>query len=87
MLKTLLYGTKSNNLQSQAVRLLNAKKPIPSSVSPSEERERFTMGTLSHILSHTVPGYQPIPDWPEQAPHKVSGKNPREPVITIDNFL
>jgi len=41
-----------------------ADKPIPLVKSPSDERSRFTIGTLSHLVGHQANGYEPLPDHP-----------------------
>mmetsp|Transcript_27495 Transcript_27495/g.38256 ORF Transcript_27495/g.38256 Transcript_27495/m.38256 type:complete len:840 (+) Transcript_27495:106-2625(+) len=49
--------------------LILTKKPAPSAERPSAQRgERYSLSTLSHMMNHTVSGYQAIPDWPEEAP-------------------
>lgn len=37
------------------------------SVSPLAERERYTLGSLSHLLSHPARGYVPLPEFPTVA--------------------
>ena len=41
------------------------------------ERGEFTINTLSHAVGHTVTGYEPIPDFPEDVPDS----SIREPVV------
>jgi hypothetical protein len=49
-------------------KLIHPAKPVPTDINPSEGRLRFTLGTLSLVLNHTVAGYLPLPDFPDQAP-------------------
>jgi len=51
-----------------AKNLFISKKPLPSHITLSEDRQRFLIGTLSHLVNHFVVGYQPLPDWPETPP-------------------
>ena len=34
----------------------------------STGRDRYTLGSLSHILDQEVPGYKDLPEFPEEAP-------------------
>eukprot|EP00698_Gefionella_okellyi_P003107 TRINITY_DN12904_c0_g1_i1.p1 TRINITY_DN12904_c0_g1~~TRINITY_DN12904_c0_g1_i1.p1 ORF type:complete len:1021 (-),score=279.54 TRINITY_DN12904_c0_g1_i1:233-2959(-) len=40
------------------------EKPIPIYRSPSDDRSRFTISTLSHIVAHAASGYTALPDHP-----------------------
>lgn len=48
--------------------LLLAPKPVPQAPSPSENRERFTIGSASLLVASDgvlggLKGYEPLPDW------------------------
>ena len=44
--------------------LLVRKKP-PVLAAPAPDRSAWTMGSLSHLMCHRAPGYEPLPDWAE----------------------
>eukprot|EP01100_Stratorugosa_tubuloviscum_P010514 TRINITY_DN4521_c0_g1_i1.p1 TRINITY_DN4521_c0_g1~~TRINITY_DN4521_c0_g1_i1.p1 ORF type:complete len:802 (+),score=369.51 TRINITY_DN4521_c0_g1_i1:128-2533(+) len=66
-LKQILLTTKTPNLRQNAKALFIGSKPIPVSAGPSEDRNRISLGTLSHIVKHTTLGYIPIPDFPVES--------------------
>jgi len=68
VLRTVMSTESSGPVQSRAEMLVKGKKPMPQHVNPNEGRQRFGIGSMSHILNHTVNGYDPIPDFPESAP-------------------
>lgn len=45
-----------------------SKKPAPSIQSQFSDRERFQLGTLSHLLNQKCPNYTDLPDFPIEAP-------------------
>lgn len=47
---------------------LLSEKPIPALVLPYAERNNYTLGSLSHVVSQPVRGYENLPDFPEEAP-------------------
>jgi AP-3 complex subunit beta len=61
IIKKLLVS--SGILAANAKKLVFVEKPVPTDVGPSEGRQRFALGTLSHLLNQTVSGYHPLPDW------------------------
>ena len=66
ILKKVLFA--NGNLTTNASKLLLAKKPIPQHISQSEGRQSYLIGSLSHLLGHSVFGYHPLEDFPEDAP-------------------
>jgi len=54
---------KCNTLMSYAKDLIVTKKPAPKMAAIPSADIRFSLGSLSHVLHHTVPGYLSIPDW------------------------
>jgi len=54
-------------LHEHAKQLLIHQKPAPT-ISGLSERQRFMLGSLSHIVNHSALGYQVLPDFPEVAP-------------------
>eukprot|EP00163_Fabomonas_tropica_P004369 TRINITY_DN1384_c0_g2_i1.p1 TRINITY_DN1384_c0_g2~~TRINITY_DN1384_c0_g2_i1.p1 ORF type:complete len:1061 (+),score=365.46 TRINITY_DN1384_c0_g2_i1:571-3753(+) len=43
-------------------------KPAPVLGNPSADRQRFALGSLSHLVNHSVEFYDPIPDWTTEKP-------------------
>lgn len=59
----------SHNLLNQHLKqILLTDKEVPVVESPSAGRERFTVGSLSLLLNRELPGYEPLPDYPEEQP-------------------
>eukprot|EP00026_Physarum_polycephalum_P001606 Phypoly_transcript_01608.p1 GENE.Phypoly_transcript_01608~~Phypoly_transcript_01608.p1 ORF type:complete len:1062 (+),score=136.00 Phypoly_transcript_01608:71-3256(+) len=67
---------KVPSLHSHARELFVNQKPAPSIASASD-RQRFMLGSLSHIVQHSTLGYQALPDFPTQAPDP-SVRSPNE---------
>uniref|UniRef100_UPI00358E8B27 AP-3 complex subunit beta-2 n=1 Tax=Myxine glutinosa TaxID=7769 RepID=UPI00358E8B27 len=61
-------GEHSNTLSKYAKKIFLAHKPAPIPESQFKDRDQYQLGSLSHLLNMKVPGYQELPDWPEQAP-------------------
>eukprot|EP00003_Mantamonas_plastica_P001269 TRINITY_DN1091_c0_g1_i3.p1 TRINITY_DN1091_c0_g1~~TRINITY_DN1091_c0_g1_i3.p1 ORF type:complete len:1160 (-),score=485.32 TRINITY_DN1091_c0_g1_i3:900-4343(-) len=78
----LLGGTGSSGsegvglLTQSAAKLFLTEKPTPVLESPTKDRSRFMLNTLTHTVGHTVDGYEPIPDFPEEPP--VTNRNEPE---------
>ena len=53
-------------LKSRATELFTGSKPSPDSSHVGDERHRFAMGSLSHVVRHATFGYVPLPDWAER---------------------
>lgn len=49
-------------------KLFASKKPAPLIGCEEEAKRRFTLGTLSDIVHHSVPGYAPLPHWRTDKP-------------------
>lgn len=49
-------------------KLFASKKPAPLIGCEEETKRRFTLGTLSDIVRHSVPGYAPLPHWRTEKP-------------------
>jgi len=54
---------KCTTLQASAKDLIITKKPAPKMAPIPSADTRFSLGSLSHVLHHTVTGYLAIPDW------------------------
>jgi AP-3 complex subunit beta len=68
VMRTILLSTDAPKLSARAKELFMSKKPTPQNRSPSEERLRWALGSLSALVKHTAFGYQELPDFPEVAP-------------------
>ncbi|KAN0027233.1 hypothetical protein ACTFIU_009923 [Dictyostelium citrinum] len=69
MLKHFYFNTENTQtISSNIKQIVINQKPIPTETSISEDRQRFTLGSLSHIVNHTALGYTALPDFPEVAP-------------------
>ncbi|GAM24904.1 hypothetical protein SAMD00019534_080790 [Acytostelium subglobosum LB1] len=69
MMRLLLINSeKTPNITQHAKNIFINTKPMPTEVSVSEDRQRFILGSLSHIVNHTAQGYQALPDFPEEVP-------------------
>jgi len=55
----------ANTLKLRSKDLLVTKKLVPTFQSPQQDRSRFTLGSLSHLVNSTVYGYSPLPEYPE----------------------
>uniref|UniRef100_M4BK39 AP-3 complex subunit beta n=1 Tax=Hyaloperonospora arabidopsidis (strain Emoy2) TaxID=559515 RepID=M4BK39_HYAAE len=44
-------------------KLFASKKPAPLIGYDDDSKSRFTLGTLSSVVRHSVPGYHPLPNW------------------------
>lgn len=51
-------------------KLFASKKPAPLIGCEEETKRRFTLGTLSDIVRHSVPGYAPLPRWRTEKPDR-----------------
>ncbi|KAM9985977.1 hypothetical protein ACTFIZ_004256 [Dictyostelium cf. discoideum] len=69
MLKHFYFNTENTqSINSNIKQIVINQKPIPTETSISEDRQRFTLGSLSHIVNHTALGYTALPDFPDVAP-------------------
>jgi len=70
LIRTILFNPKGNcgTLTERASEIFLTKKPVSQISSSFHERSRFAIGSLSHIVNHTVFGYEPLPEFPEKAP-------------------
>ena len=66
ILNKILFNSGGNftNLSSNSKRLFLTTKPKPNIENPSRARERFVLGSLSHLLCKTADNYIPLPDHP-----------------------
>ncbi|RIA91767.1 adaptin N terminal region-domain-containing protein [Glomus cerebriforme] len=67
-------SVKSSVLKENLKQILLCEKEAPSEESPSAGRDRFTIGSMALVLNHSIPGYEPLPDWPTEKPD-VSARN------------
>ncbi|GBC07185.1 hypothetical protein RclHR1_00730034 [Rhizophagus clarus] len=59
---------KSSILKENLKQILLCEKEAPSEESPSAGRDRFTIGSMALVLNHSIPGYEPLPEWPTEKP-------------------
>lgn len=55
-------------VREHAAEIFLALKSVPIFETTFQDRSRFALGSLSHIVNHTAFGYTPIPDFPEVVP-------------------
>jgi AP-3 complex subunit beta len=68
LMRAALFREDLQILNAAAVRLFRTSKPLPQDVSPGDSRLRFTLNSLSHLLSATAAGYEALPDFPAEQP-------------------
>ncbi|KAG7384520.1 AP-3 complex subunit beta-2 [Phytophthora pseudosyringae] len=51
-------------------KLFASKKPAPLIGYDDESKTRFTLGSLSNVVRHSVPGYLALPDWRSAKPDR-----------------
>lgn len=51
-------------------KLFASKKPVPLIGSEEETKLRFTLGSLSNLVHHSVPGYASLPSWRTSKPDR-----------------
>jgi len=81
-----LFFKKKNKVESKEVlevkesmkRVLLSSKPSPHIEQPFQERQKFTLSSLSHVISNAATGYENLPDFPIIAPDG----SVRQPVST-----
>lgn len=56
-------------LRTQLQQMFLTEKPTPTITSPFADRERFTLGSLSHVVLHAATGYLALEDFPLVAPN------------------
>jgi len=68
LLRQVLMDAQGNLkvLHGNARRLLITKKPAPKIGQIASADRRFMIGSLSHVVHHTVSGYIAIPDWAKE---------------------
>ncbi|EFA74723.1 beta adaptin [Heterostelium album PN500] len=87
MMKLLLISTEKNpSLSGHAKSIFINQKPFPTEISISEDRKRFILGSFSHIVNHSVSGYQPLSDFPEVPPDPTV-RQPKQWVPEVKNNI
>jgi len=71
----------TNEIRKNAKSLFLSEKPVPAFESITDISSGFLLGTLSHVIHDTAPGYRPLEDFPEEAPDPTT-RNP--PVVSTD---
>jgi hypothetical protein len=56
---------KDTKLHKHAKHLFLSNKPAPALVSHFEQKNRFALSSLSHILDREIQGYKQLPEWTE----------------------
>ncbi|GLE01460.1 hypothetical protein PINS_up010290 [Pythium insidiosum] len=51
-------------------KLFASKKPAPLIGCEEESKSRFTLGTMSSVVRHSVPGYSALPHWRAEKPDR-----------------
>jgi len=72
-------GEKVSEIRKNAKSLFLSEKPVPAFESVTDICSGFLLGTLSHVIHDTAPGYRPLEDFPEEAPDPTT-RNP--PAVT-----
>jgi AP-3 complex subunit beta len=69
-IRTILFDSRNtcSQLSEKAAELFLISKPQSQMNSQFHERSRFQISSLSHMVNHTVVGYEPLPDFPESKP-------------------
>jgi len=65
----------TNEVRKNAKKLFLSEKPVPAFESVTDLCTGFLLGTLSHVIHDTAPGYRPLEDFPEEAPDPTT-RNP-----------
>jgi len=68
----------NSEIRKNAKNLFLSEKPVPAFESVTDLSSGFVLGTLSHVIHDTAPGYRPLDDFPEEAPDPTT-RNP--PVV------
>ncbi|KAI9282897.1 adaptin N terminal region-domain-containing protein [Umbelopsis sp. AD052] len=58
----------SHVLSSHLKQILLSDKEPPVLESDMQDRAEYTLGSLSMMVKHSLPGYEPIPDYPQEQP-------------------
>jgi len=73
----LAEGDAANTeVRKHAKALFLSEKPVPAFESVTDLCTGFLLGTLSHVIHDTAPGYRPLEDFPEEAPDPTT-RNPQ----------
>jgi len=75
-------GAANTEVRKNAKSLFLTEKPVPAFESVTDLCTGFLLGTLSHVIHDTAPGYRPLEDFPEEAPDPTT-RNP--PVVASDS--
>jgi AP-3 complex subunit beta len=60
--------TKDTKLHKKAKKFFLSEKPAPNLRSTFSDRDRFQVGTMSHVLNKECAGWKPLPEFPEDMP-------------------
>jgi len=85
LVRLLLFSegeSADNEVRKNAKALFLSEKPVPAFESVTDLSSGFVLGTLSHVIHDTAPGYRPLDDFPEEAPDPTT-RNP--PVVESQN--
>jgi len=67
-LRQLVLPEEGTALSKYAKKILLASKPAPVLESPFKGRTQWQLGSLSHAINAEASGYNPLPEFPEEAP-------------------
>jgi len=76
LVRLLLFAEgEPTEVRKNAKTLFLSEKPVPAFESVTDLCSGFLLGTLSHVIHDTAPGYRPLEDFPEEAPDPTT-RNP-----------
>lgn len=76
LIRQLLFAPEADGeLRAAARALFLAEKPVPELRGLFSHSFDYTLASLSHLLHDAAPGYEPLPDFPEEVPDS-SVRNP-----------
>jgi len=90
LVRLLLFseGDAANNeVRKNAKTLFLSEKPVPAFESVTDLCTGFVLGTLSHVIHDTAPGYRPLEDFPEEAPDPTTRNPPAAPTQSSEAEL
>ncbi|KAJ3127735.1 AP-3 complex subunit beta-2 [Nowakowskiella sp. JEL0407] len=56
------------SISKELSKILSAPHPIPKAEHPFASRKSYTIGSLSHLISHRAENYTELPEWPTVQP-------------------
>ena len=79
LIRQLVFATDpAGELRTAAKTLFLAEKPVPELRGLFSHSLDYTLASLSHLIHDAAPGYEPLPDFPDEVPDS-SVRNPAPP--------